>query len=143
MSSVIYGLGFAATGVLLGAMLFFSGVVAPLVFVKLDGAVAAKFIRQVFPWYYLVVILVSGGAALALAAFCPWEALALAGVCGAGLLARQVLMPAINRARDAGLAGDEAAGRRFSRLHRLSVWINAAQMLTATVVLASLIPPPP
>lgn len=53
MDSVINGTGFFATGILLGAMLFFSCVMVPLIFTKLDADVAGRFIRQVFPWYYL------------------------------------------------------------------------------------------
>ena len=51
-------------------------------------------------------------------------------------IARQVLMPLINRARDAELAGRYAAARRFRRLHLVSVVINAFQWLA---VLAALI----
>ena len=49
MDSVINGTGFFATGILLGAMLFFSCVMVPLIFTKLDADVAGRFIRQVFP----------------------------------------------------------------------------------------------
>ncbi len=142
MDSVINGAGFLATGSLLGAMLFFSGVMAPLIFSKLGADVAGRFIRQVFPWYYLVVIGLSGVAAFAFASPHPAEAIALAGVAVAGVVARQGLMPGINRARDAALAGHPEAGRRFSRLHRLSVWINALQIITVGVVLAGLVPSP-
>ena len=38
-----------------GSMLFFSCVVAPLVFIELDAAAASRFIRRLFPWYYAVV----------------------------------------------------------------------------------------
>lgn len=140
VDSVINATGVFATGILLGAMLFFSGVMAPLIFAKLGLEVAGRFIRQVFPWYYLVVIVLSGAAALALLLLRPADAVALAAVALAGIIARQSLMPRINRARDAVLAGDPVADRRFSRLHRLSVWINALQIVTVAVVLARLIP---
>jgi hypothetical protein len=140
METVINGIGFFATGLLLGTMVFFSGVIAPLIFTKLDADVAGRFIRQVFPWYYLTVIILSSLAALSLFLFHFWDAIALACVALAGILARQVLMPQINRARDASLTGDSAAAPRFSRLHRLSVWINALQIITAGVVMARLVP---
>jgi hypothetical protein len=50
-------------------------------------------------------------------------------------------MPRINRDRDRSLAGDAAAGARFARLHRLSVWINAAQIVVVAVVLARFVGP--
>jgi hypothetical protein len=140
MDRVINGTGFFATGILLGAMLFFSGVMAPLIFTKLEADVAGRFIRQVFPWYYLTVVTLGSLAALALVFFRPADAIALACVALAGIIARQSLMPSINRARDAVVAGDRAAEKRFSRLHRLSVWINALQIITVGVVLARLIP---
>jgi hypothetical protein len=58
-------------------------------------------------------------------------ALVLAGF----LVARQVLMPLINRARDAEMAGGSDAGRRFRRLHLVSVVINAFQWLAVLAAL--------
>lgn len=142
METVIHGIGFLATGLLLGAMVFFSAVMAPLIFTKLAGDVAGRFIRQVFPWYYLTIIGLGGLAALALLRFHLAEAIGLAGVAITGILTRQVLMPRINRARDASVAGDAAAGTRFWRLHRLSVWINALQIIATGTILARLVPPP-
>ncbi|MBT6432205.1 MAG: hypothetical protein HOK28_03885, partial [Deltaproteobacteria bacterium] len=44
-------------------------------------------------------------------------------------LSDRVLTPAINRSRDAHLAGDEAAGKKFEMLHKLSVRIFSSQAL--------------
>jgi hypothetical protein len=52
------------------------------------------------------------------------------------LLARQVLMPAINAARDAAMA-DPAAARRFDRLHRASVMLNGVQVLLLLAAFAA------
>lgn len=54
--------------------------------------------------------------------------------------ARQFLKPQMNQARYAQPAGDSQAGTRFSRLHRLSVLINALQcfgVLAALVLVLS------
>ena len=40
-------------------MIFFSFVMAPLIFTKLEGEVAGRFIRAVFPWYYLFLGILS------------------------------------------------------------------------------------
>ena len=40
--------------IILGIMLFFSFVVAPIVFTTLDEENARKFIRKIFPYYYNV-----------------------------------------------------------------------------------------
>ena len=130
-------LGVMALALLFGGMAAFSFLFAPLVFAKLPGEVAARFIRAVFPWYYLFVLGVAALAAGLLAAEAPGVAVAMAGVAAAGLLARQVLMPAINRLRDRQLAGEAAAGRWFARLHQGSVLINLAQLAAAGWALAA------
>ncbi len=135
MTHTLDALGLIATATLFGAMAFFSFVMAPLIFVKLDGASAGRFVRGIFPWYYLVVTVLSLLALAALAAVRPVDAAVMVLVAAGALVSRQVLMPLINRHRDAMLAGDAAAERRFTWLHRLSVWINAAQLLALLVVL--------
>ncbi len=138
MPLVLDVIGLVAVATLFGSMAFFSFVVAPLVFVKLDGASAGRFLRGIFPWYYLVVGLLSLLALAALAALRPLEAAALGLVALGAVVARQGLMPRINRHRDRMLAGDPEAERGFNRLHRLSVWINGAQLLAAFAVLLRL-----
>ena len=122
-----------------GGMTFFSAVMAPLVFKKLQPQTAGAFIREVFPWYYATM----GATTLAGFLFLlpatrvtgAWPAL-LSGVVLVGfVLARQVLMPMINHSRDAELAGDATAGRRFMRLHGLSVAVNAGQWAAIMVAL--------
>ena len=137
VSHIITGLALALT---FGGMTFFSGIMAPLVFTKLPIETAGTFIRQLFPWYYLtmgvttVVALV--GLALGTSGIASLEAGLTALVLLGFVYARQSLMPMINRARDAELAGDSEAGARFTRLHRLSVLINGLQWFA---VLAALI----
>ena len=74
----------------------------------------------------------------ALAALRPLEAAALGFIALGAVVARQVLMPRINGHRDRMLRGDAEAEAGFNRLHRLSVWINAVQLLAAFVVLLRL-----
>jgi hypothetical protein len=133
---LLAGLALALT---FGGMTFFSAVMAPLVFTKLPFETAGAFIREVFPWYYLtmgvsslialLVLLPGVGAGLAWPA--ALTALALVGF----IVARQVLMPMINRARDAEVSGDPAAAQRFKRLHGLSVMINGVQWLAVLAAL--------
>lgn len=123
------------TGLVVGGMLFFGGVVAPLVFSRLPGEVSGGFIRQMFPIYYLVMGAGIGIAALLLAFGRPLDALLLLLVSLGFLYARQIMMPKINHLRDAELAGDAGAGVRFARWHRYSVWLNGAQLVVLVVVL--------
>lgn len=136
METLLISISLFATSILLGSMAFFYAVMAPLIFTKLEAAIAGPFIRQVFPWYYIVVISLSAIAGLFLALYRPGDALLLGAVCAAGVMSRQRLMPKINRARDAVLSGDRSAETRFSRLHKLSVWINAAQIIAVAILLA-------
>ena len=122
-------IGQLTAAMLLGAMLFFAAVVAPVVFTGLEAASAGRLIRRMFPWYYLVVLVLAGVAALLLVSAAPINGAIMALVAAGAVLSRQVLMPRINHLRDAQLAGDADAGPRFDRLHRLSVWINSAQIL--------------
>ncbi|MDJ0654668.1 MAG: DUF4149 domain-containing protein [Xanthomonadales bacterium] len=125
-------------GTMVGSMLFFGGVMAPLIFIKLPADVAGPFIRQVFPVYYLVL---AGLSLLAAALSYPLDGLAAAVLLavGAGFVAaRQLLMPAINRHRDAQLAG-EGGGTSFDRLHRTSVVLNYTQLAAAIMVMIWLV----
>ncbi|WP_372501512.1 DUF4149 domain-containing protein [Tistrella mobilis] len=122
------------SAVMLGAMVFFSGIVAPTVFTTLDPQPAARLIRRIFPRYYLLIILTGFVTALAAAFAARWlPALLFTLVAALGLIARHGILPAVNRARDAELAGDLAAGRRFARLHRASVILNVVQLVIAAV----------
>ena len=118
---------------LLGAMLFFPSVVAPVVFTSLPEAHAGVFLRSMFPRYYAFMIALSlistslflvadGGSAYRAAIVCLFVSVST-------LWVRQWLLPRINAARDAQLSGDAEAGRRFDRDHKLSVGINLLQLV--------------
>ena len=47
------------TSIILGIMLFFSFVVAPVTFTALDEENARKFVRKIFPYYYTVNLAIS------------------------------------------------------------------------------------
>ena len=119
----------------LGAMLFFAVGVAPAVFQALPIEQAGQFLRQLFPRYYLALIVGSGVAG------CLWISSAplAAGIClliaVSTLWIRQRLVPRINQLRDAELVGDTAAGARFATLHRVSVIINMIQLLALVALL--------
>ena len=64
-----------------------------------------------------------------------WQSTLMALVLVGSIYARQVLMPMINRARDAELAGEVGADRRFKCLHKTSVLINGAPWLAVLTAL--------
>lgn len=126
----------------LGAILFFSFGVAPIIFTVLEPSQAARFVRRLFPRYYAWG---ATAAAIALASFTsgaliwpahrgPWalaQILLLLGVVLINLYCGNALTPRINRARDAGPGQSE----RFDRLHRLSVRLNSVMLLAGVVLI--------
>ena len=137
MEQLLGFLGFLSAAVLLGAMLFFSGLVAPIVFMKLDPKPAGTFIRSIFPHYYSIIIILSLLSTGLLARSSYKSSIMMGLVFLLGLISRQILMPRLNRYRDAEIAGDESAKITFNRLHKLSVWINASQvtlLITALII---------
>jgi len=91
-----------------------------------------------FPRYYAFMIALSLIAALLFLAANDETAYQAAIVClflGVSTLwVRQWLLPRINAARDAQLAGDTEAGRRFDRDHKLSVGINLLQLVLLAAI---------
>ncbi len=116
----------------MGSILFFSFCVAPIIFKVLGADAGGKFVRALFPRYYLWGE-ISGAIALPSMVAVPLcfpeyrgpmigvQALAIIGCILIMLYAGNTLTPAINTARDAGPAGHD----QFERLHRRSVRLNA------------------
>ena len=119
----------------LGAMLFFAVGVAPTVFQALPIEQAGLFLRQLFPRYYLALIVGSGVAGCMWISSAPMAAGACLLIAVSTLWIRQRLVPHINQLRDAELAGNTAAGARFATLHRVSVIINMIQLLALVALL--------
>jgi hypothetical protein len=125
-----------ATALLFGGIAFFSAVIAPVVFRVLPPDMAGRFLRGVFPPYYLWVLATSAAAAVALYPLSPLDAGIMLVIAGMAFWLRQVLMPRINALSDRVKAGDTAAKRGFDLSHRLSVVANMLQLVAAGAVLA-------
>ena len=109
----------------LGMMIFFSFVLAPMIFKILDAENAAKFVRKIFPYYYLVnLIFLSIAIILFLfisqlgASFYITLALGISFI-----FAQFVLMPTINKFKD------NNEEKKFKYAHGASVAINFIQMI--------------
>ncbi len=135
-SAAVHAFGVVAAACLLGGMVFFAAILAPLVFTKLDGATAARFIRATFPRYYLYVAVAALLGAVGLIWADRMSGIVLLAVALLTVWLRQGLMPTLNRLRDAGLAGDAASNARFDVMHRVSVGVNMVQMLAVLLVVA-------
>jgi Domain of unknown function (DUF4149) len=119
-----------------GSILFFSFAVAPLIFKVLGAEAGGKFVRALFPRYYLWGVICCAVALPSLVCGSlsfPELRGPMIGV-QAGLLVASLLImlycgntltPAINEARDGGPSTSE----RFNRLHRRSVNLNVIVLL--------------
>ncbi|MEM9145843.1 MAG: DUF4149 domain-containing protein [Pseudomonadota bacterium] len=117
------------TALLFGGTTLYSFGFAAFVFTALPAETAGPLIRRAFPLFYLFVLAVSALAA-GLAAFGDAVAAGLlAAIAVTTIFAREILMPAINRATD---SGDR---RRFQVLHTLSVLITLAHIVMAAAAL--------
>ena len=110
---------------ILGIMLFFSFVIAPVVFTTLDEDNARKFIRRIFPFYYNVNLAISF-IVLLLFLFLSklgvdFYLILLITILFA--ISNYLLMPLINKYRD------EKQDKKFKYSHFISVVINFVQMI--------------
>ena len=119
------------TSIILGIMLFFSFVVAPVVFTTLDEENARKFIRRIFPYYYNVNLGISLLVLLILLFTSNFEIKFYLILVVAILFAisNYLLMPMINKFRD------ENQDKKFKQSHFISVVINFAQMVLLVTIL--------
>ena len=119
------------TSMILGIMLFFSFVIAPVVFTTLDENNARKFIRRIFPFYYnvnlglsfivLITFILSSNIGV------DFYIILIITVLFA--TSNYLLMPLINKYRD------EKQEKKFKYSHFLSVLINFVQMICLVFVL--------
>ena len=113
------------TAMILGIMLFFSFVIAPVVFTTLDEDNARKFIRRIFPFYYNVNL---GISLIVLLTFILLSKLGIdfyliLAICALFATSNYLLMPLINKYRD------EKQDKKFKYSHFISVAINFVQII--------------
>ena len=119
------------TSIILGIMLFFSFVVAPVTFTELNEENARKFIRKIFPYYYTVNLTFS---ILVLICFIILKIFSLdfyliLSVAALFAVSKFILMPLINKYRD------EKQDNKFKYSHFISVVINFIQMIFLVIIL--------
>ena len=116
---------------ILGIMLFFSFVIAPVVFATLDEENARKFIRRIFPFYYNVNL---GISIIVLITFLFLSKLGIdfyliLAITILFATSNYLLMPLINKYRD------NKQDKKFKYSHFISVLINFIQMIFLIVLL--------
>ncbi len=116
---------------ILGIMLFFSFIVAPVTFTAINEENARIFIRKIFPYYYTVNLAIS---VLILILFIILKIFSLDFyliliVALLFAVSNFVLMPLINKFRD------EKQDKKFKLSHFISVAINFVQIIMLVIVL--------
>ena len=109
----------------LGMMIFFSFVLAPMIFKILDAENAGKFVRKIFPYYYFVNLIF---LSIAVILFIIISSLGLSFYITLSLaitfvFAQFILMPIINKFKD------NNEEKKFKYAHGTSVFINFIQMI--------------
>ncbi len=128
---MIQQISFYLTSMILGIMLFFSFIVAPVTFTTLNEENARKFIRKIFPYYYTVNLAIS---ILVLICFIILKIFSsdfylILGVAVLFVVSNFILMPLINKYRD------EKQNNKFKYSHFISVVINFIQMIFLVIIL--------
>jgi len=121
------------TALLFGGMTLYSFGFAAFLFSALPPQVAGAALRKAFPWFYGFVFVTAAVAALLWWSHDASGAGLMAVVAVTTLPVRQMLMPAINRATDAGLR------QRFKWLHSLSVLVTLGHIGASGWLLAHVV----
>ena len=119
------------TAMILGIMLFFSFVIAPVVFTTLDEDNARKFIRRIFPFYYNVNLAISFVVLLTFLFLSKLgvDFYLILSITILFAISNYLLMPLINKYRD------EKQDKKFKYSHFISVVINFVQMICLVFLL--------
>ena len=119
------------TAMVLGIMLFFSFVIAPVVFTTLDEDNARKFIRRIFPFYYNVNLGISLIILLTFIFLIKFgvDFYLILAISFLFAISNYLLMPLINKYRD------EKQDKKFKYSHFISVVINFVQMIFLVLLL--------
>ena len=119
------------TAIILGAMIFFSFVVAPTTFKLLNEENSRKFIRGIFPFYYLLNLTLSFIASILFFSnqYLSTDFLLMVSVSVLFAISNFILMPMINKFRD------NNEDKKFKISHFISVIINFIQLIFLVIIL--------
>ena len=109
----------------LGMMIFFSFILAPMIFKILDPENAGKFVRKIFPYYYFVNIVFLSIVVILILLYSKinFEFYIIVSLVISFIFAQFILMPFINKLRD------NNEENKFKYAHGFSVAINFLQMI--------------
>ena len=128
-----HSLAVLTTALLFGGMTLYSFGFAALLFSVLPTQTAGATLRRAFPLFYVFVMVTAVVAALGWWSHDLTATIVMAGVALSTLPVRQLLMPAINRATDAGQR------QRFKWLHGMSVLVTLSHIVATGWLLVRLV----
>ena len=121
---------FLVSGIL-AIMLFFSFTIAPIIFKSLDEKNARNFIRNIFPYYYFINLILSILVIIFFVSmnFYGLNFYLILSVAILFAFLQFILMPMINKFRDSN------ESKKFNYTHGFSVVINIIQMVFLVIIL--------
>ena len=111
------------SGVISGMILFQTAIVAPVVFTTLDSENASKFLRKIFPRFFMVIFILGISALIVSSVFLSIQGIVIAAVTAISMIISYLVVPATNKARD------EDRSTAFRRLHTLTVVLTLFTLL--------------
>ena len=103
------------SGVISGMILFQTAIVAPVVFTTLDAENASKFLRKIFPRFFMVIFILGISSLIVSSVFLSIQGIVIAAITAISMIISYLVVPATNKARD------EDRSTVFRRLHTLTV----------------------
>ena len=111
------------SGVISGMILFQTAIVAPVVFTTLDAENASKFLRKIFPRFFMVIFILGISALMVSSAILSIQGIIIAAITAISMFISYLVVPATNKARD------EERSKAFRRLHTLTVVLTLFTLL--------------
>tara|TARA_Y100000996_G_scaffold373101_1_gene322409 strand:- start:188 stop:571 length:384 start_codon:yes stop_codon:yes gene_type:complete len=111
------------SGVISGMILFQTAIVAPVVFTTLDAENASKFLRKIFPRFFMVIFILGIIALIVSSVFLSIQGIVIAAVTAISMIISYLVVPATNKARD------KDRHTAFRRLHTLTVVLTLFTLL--------------
>ena len=111
------------SGIISGMILFQTAVVASVVFTTLDSENASKFLRKIFPRFFLIIFILGVVGLLISFLYNNIHGYTVYGITSLAMIISYLVVPATNKARD------ENKSTTFRRLHTITVVLTLFTLL--------------
>ena len=111
------------SGIISGMILFQTAVVASVVFTTLDSENASKFLRKIFPRFFLIIFFLGVVGLLISFLYNNIHGNTIYGITSLAMIISYLVVPATNKARD------ENKSNTFRRLHTVTVVLTLFTLL--------------